>query len=71
MGNLYFTDDTNGLVRRIAVDGTITTVVGAPGSTATVTEILPASVFMPIEVAIDSTDNLNITVPNAVLTLEP
>jgi sugar lactone lactonase YvrE len=68
-GNVYAVDAENSLVRRITPDGNVTTVVGTYPSTATTMGVLPSSVYLPLGIAVDPTDNLLITTPNAVLTL--
>ena len=70
-GNVYFTDELNGLVRKIsAADGTIATVAGAPLPTGPGPHIVPlgdggpatqASLAGPKGVLIDSAGNLYIT----------
>jgi DNA-binding beta-propeller fold protein YncE len=70
-GNLYVVDTGNSVIRRITPDGNTTTVVGTYASTIMILGSLPGSLFLPLGVALDPTDNLLITVPNAVLTLTP
>jgi sugar lactone lactonase YvrE len=72
-GNLYVVDTGLEEIRRITPKGVVTTIVGAYGNPnpTTSTGPLPASLYMPQGVTVDATGNLFITVPNAVLTLEP
>jgi sugar lactone lactonase YvrE len=70
-GNVYAADFGNNLIRRITPAGAVTTVVGAFGSTTGALGPLPASVLLPFGVALDPTDNLIVTAPNAVLYLQP
>jgi DNA-binding beta-propeller fold protein YncE len=70
-GNLYAADSDNSVVRRITPAGVVTTVAGTYGNATNTTGPLPASVYLPIAVQVDATDNLLITTPNAVLTLVP
>jgi hypothetical protein len=73
--NLYVADAGNNVIRKIVVasDGTATvsTIIGAYDNPTASVGLLPASIFQPYTVAVDSTGNLYIAVPNAVLTLEP
>jgi DNA-binding beta-propeller fold protein YncE len=70
-GNLYTADVANSVIRRITPSGAVTTVIGSYGSNATTLGVLPATLYMPLSVAVDPSDNLLVTVPNAVLTLQP
>jgi DNA-binding beta-propeller fold protein YncE len=70
-GNLYAADLANSVIRRITPSGATTTVIGSYGSYTTTLGALPSTLFMPLSVAVDPTDNLLVTVPNAVLTLQP
>ncbi|KAA6465088.1 hypothetical protein DYQ86_03815 [Acidobacteria bacterium AB60] len=68
-GNVYAADADNSVVRRITPKGVVSTVVGTYGSSVTSLTTAPGSVYLPLGVLVDSTDNLLTTVPNAVLTL--
>ncbi len=70
-GNVYVVDMENSVIRRITPDGTVSTVAGTYPSTLMTPGALPASLYLPLGIAIDPSDNLLITVPNAVLTLVP
>jgi DNA-binding beta-propeller fold protein YncE len=70
-GNVYVVDWGNSTVRKITPEGVVTTIIGSSDNQTTSLGPLPASLYKPSYVAIDSTGNLYITVPNAVLTLEP
>jgi sugar lactone lactonase YvrE len=70
-GNVYAADLENNVIRRITPAGVVTTVVGTYGSTTAALGLLPASILMPYGVAVDPSDNLIVTVPNAVLYLQP
>jgi hypothetical protein len=70
-GNIYVVDTENSVIRRVTPDGNVTTVAGAYPTTTNTMGALPGSLYCPLGVAVDSTDNLLITVPNAVLTLVP
>jgi sugar lactone lactonase YvrE len=70
-GNVYVADKGNSEIRKITPEGVVTTIIGSHDNPATSLGLLPASIFNPYAVAVDSTGNLFITVPNAVLTLEP
>lgn len=70
-GTLYVADSENSLIRRIAPDGRVTTLAGTYGRTDYAPATLPGSLFLPLAVAVDRTDNLLIAVPNAILTLQP
>jgi hypothetical protein len=70
-GNVYVADTQNSVVRRIGTEGTVSTVAGVYGSTTSTLGPLPGSLYLPLGIAIDPSDNLLITVPNAVLTLMP
>jgi sugar lactone lactonase YvrE len=70
-GNLYVADAENSVIRRISTDGKVSTVVGAYGSTLNTMGALPGSLYLPLGIAVDASDNLLITTPNAILTLVP
>jgi len=70
-GNLYADDAYNNVIRKITPAGVVTTVVGTYGNATNTVGPLPASLFVPLGVLVDPTDNLLITTPNAVLTLVP
>ncbi|HEY1983954.1 MAG TPA: hypothetical protein VGG85_01010 [Terracidiphilus sp.] len=70
-GDLYASDLGNNLIRRITPAGVVTTVAGTFNSASAALGPLPASLYFPLGVAIDPTDNLVIAVPNALLTLVP
>jgi len=70
-GNLYAADYENGVVRRITPAGVVTTLAGTYGDAATTLGALPGSIYMPYGIYVDSTNNLVITNPNAILTLVP
>jgi DNA-binding beta-propeller fold protein YncE/plastocyanin len=70
-GNLYLADAENSVIRRISTTGNVSTVVGSYGSTLSTLGPLPGSIYLPMGIAIDASDNLLITTPNAVLTLIP
>jgi sugar lactone lactonase YvrE len=70
-GNVYASDLEDNLIRRITPAGVVTTIVGSYGNTATTTGALPATLGSAMGVAVDPSNNLYVTVPNAVLTLEP
>jgi sugar lactone lactonase YvrE len=70
-GNVYVADMGNNVIRKITPAGIVTTVIGVYGAPEASTGLLPASIYSPLAIAADSTGNLYITVPNAVLTLEP
>jgi sugar lactone lactonase YvrE len=69
-GNVYVADG-NSTIRKITPAGVVTTIIGVHGNQTDSTGLLPASIYAPTGVAADSTGNLYITVPDAVLTLEP
>jgi sugar lactone lactonase YvrE len=70
-GNLYVADTGNNEIRKITPDGVVTTIIGVYGAPEASTGLLPASLYDPLAIAADSTGNLYITVPSAILTLEP
>jgi DNA-binding beta-propeller fold protein YncE len=70
-GNVYAADLANNVVRRITQAGVVTTVVGTYGNTTAALGLLPATIIMPYGVALNPSDNLIVTVPNAVLYLQP
>jgi sugar lactone lactonase YvrE len=70
-GNIYVADMDNNVIRKITSEGVVTTIIGVYGDPEASTGLLPASLYSPLFIAADSTGNLYITVPNAVLTLEP
>jgi sugar lactone lactonase YvrE len=70
-GNVYVADTGNGEIRKITPAGVVTTIIGNYDNQTASTGLLPASLYGPMGVATDSTGNLFITVPNAVLMLEP
>jgi sugar lactone lactonase YvrE len=69
-GNLYVADINNNTIRKITPAGVVTTIIGSSTNPTASTGPLPASLYLPLAVAADSSGNLFITVPNAVLTLE-
>ncbi len=69
--NIYVVDGSNNTIRRITPAGVVTTIIGSYGNATASIGPLPASLYDPMSLAVDSTDNLFIAVPNAVLTLEP
>jgi sugar lactone lactonase YvrE len=69
-GNLYVADMNNNTIRKITPAGVVTTIIGSSTNPTASTGPLPASLYLPLAVAADSSGNLFITVPNAVLTLE-
>jgi sugar lactone lactonase YvrE len=70
-GNLYVADSYGNTIRKITPAGVVTTIIGVSGNATASTGLLPASIYAPTGIAADSTGNLYITVPSAVLTLEP
>jgi DNA-binding beta-propeller fold protein YncE len=70
-GNVYVADSGNSTVRKITPAGVVTTIIGVYGNPNNSTGLLPASIYAPTGIAVDSNGNLYITVPDAVLTLEP
>jgi len=70
-GNLYLADAENSVIRRISTDGNVSTVIGTYGDTLSTMGPLPGSIYLPMGIAVDVSDNLLITTPNAVLTLIP
>jgi sugar lactone lactonase YvrE len=70
-GNIYVADTNNSVIRKITSAGVVTTIIGVPSAPESSTGLLPASIYSPDGVTVDSTGNLFITVPDAVLTLEP
>ena len=70
-GNVYVTDTDNSEILKITPEGVVSTIVGTHNNPTTSLGLLPASLYSPTGVAVDSTGNLFITVPDAVLTLEP
>ncbi len=69
--NIYVADGSSNTIRRITPAGMVTTIIGSYGNPTASTGPLPASLYEPMSLAVDSTDNLFIAVPNAILTLEP
>jgi sugar lactone lactonase YvrE len=72
--NLYVTDFGSSLVRKITPEGVVTTIIGnAANISSPIGSIgpLPASLYEVYFIAADSSGNLFLTVPNAVLMLEP
>jgi sugar lactone lactonase YvrE len=70
-GNVYVADTYNNVIRKITPEGVVTTIVGSSDNPTASVGLLPASLYHPMGVMVDSTGNLFITVPHAVLTLEP
>jgi DNA-binding beta-propeller fold protein YncE len=70
-GNLYVADSYGNTIRKITPAGVVTTIIGTAENATASTGLLPASIYAPTGIAADSTGNLYITVPSAVLTLEP
>jgi sugar lactone lactonase YvrE len=70
-GNLYVADSYGNTIRKITPAGVVTTIIGTAENATASTGLLPASIYAPTGIAVDSTGNLYITVPSAVLTLEP
>jgi sugar lactone lactonase YvrE len=61
-GNLYIADTSNNVIRKVAPDGTITTVAGdgSPGYSGDTGSPLDAELQNPVDVAVDSHGNLYI-----------
>lgn len=68
-GNVFVSDMANNLLRKIASDGTVTTVAGKRGSFGIALGALPGSLNAIMGLAIDSSGVLYITSENAVLKL--
>ena len=69
-GNLYVTDYSSGLVRRVTPAGVVSTLVGTPGQNTLAMGPLPARLAYPQGVAVDpTTGNLVLAVESAILTV--
>jgi sugar lactone lactonase YvrE len=61
-GNVYVADSNNYIVRKIAPDGTVTTVAGAPRETASVDgDAKSARFIIPFGIAVDDGGNIYVT----------
>lgn len=68
-GNLYVADSNNYLVRKVAPDGTVTTVAGRVGIRANEPGPLPAA-LVPLGLALAGDKTLYVTTPSAVLRID-
>jgi sugar lactone lactonase YvrE len=68
-GNLYVADTGNHTIRKIAVDGTVTTLAGLPGKIGVTTGALPGSLDTPNGVAFVGPNLLFVTTGKSVLRL--
>jgi DNA-binding beta-propeller fold protein YncE len=57
-GNAYVSDTLNQVIRRIAPDGTVTTVAGTPGRAGIETGSLPGGLSYPLALALDAQGRL-------------
>jgi DNA-binding beta-propeller fold protein YncE len=70
--NLYVANMANNVITRVdPYGGFVYSIVGTFGNGTTALGSLPGVIQFPFGVTIDPTDNLLVTVPNAVLTLAP
>jgi sugar lactone lactonase YvrE len=62
-GNIYFGDGNNGRIRKVGVDGVISTIAGSGGCCGPVSGVPPTSAVLgsPVAVALDAAGNLYIT----------
>jgi sugar lactone lactonase YvrE len=78
-GNLYFTDPVNQRIRKVATDGTMTTIAGttplttggATGSTGDGGPALQAQLDLPSDVALDKAGNIYIAETTRALVISP
>jgi len=70
-GDVYVADYSNNTIRKISPAGVVSTPVGVPGFSGNSPGPLPASLVWPVGVAVDSTNDLFITVRDAVLVVKP
>ena len=69
-GNVYVADTGNDVVRRIAPDGVVSTVVGQPGVRGVSLGDLPASLSRPTDLSFDAAGNLVVRSENALLRVQ-
>ena len=70
-GNVYVADRDNNAIRKVSPAGVVSTPVGVPGLSGNLLGPLPASLFRPVGVAVDSANDIFITVEDAVLEVKP
>ena len=70
-GNVYVSDETDNVIRKISPEGAVTTILGVAGVFTTDLEAVPATIN-PCGLAVDpASGRVFISVPNGVLVVTP
>ena len=70
-GALYIADTLNATVRRLGLDGQVTTVAGVAGQDGLLTGSLPGRLYRPFGVAVTPSGAIAVSSGNSVLTVRP
>ncbi len=68
-GNAYVADSANHLLRKVAPDGTVSTLAGTAGRAGVQFGVLPASLYLPFAVAMDPKGDLYLTASNGLVVI--